>query len=144
MRKYTICNAYVKQTDLVFVSTLKISQPCTVYNLLFYLQHKHIMSTLTWQEFLRQADQFMEISRDLDDNWELYKKVSNKLSFYSWLIKSLLLRTTKSPTVFLSIRKRLRVSWTPLNLSMWSIILYIAYRIKCLCCTFRSIDQVFT
>lgn len=42
------------------------------------------VNTLTWQEFLGQADQFMEMSRHLDDNWELIKKVSNKLSFRSW------------------------------------------------------------
>lgn len=102
------------------------------------------VNTLTWQEFLGQADQFMEMSRDLDDNWELIKRVSNKLSFNDWSINSLLFRTTKSPTVFLSIRTRLRVKLTPLNLSMWSTILYIAYRIKCLCCTFRPTDQVIT
>ncbi|KAH8407578.1 hypothetical protein KR222_007449 [Zaprionus bogoriensis] len=32
------------------------------------------MSILTWPEFVRQAEEFMEMSRALDDSWELYKK----------------------------------------------------------------------
>lgn len=34
------------------------------------------LNTLTWKEFLTGAEQFMEISRDLGDSWELYKKVN--------------------------------------------------------------------
>lgn len=87
MRKYTICNAYVKQTNLVFVYTLKIIQFISEQFLIYCFicstrNMSNTVNTLTWQEFLSQADQFMEMSRDLDDNWELYKKVSTLISHF--------------------------------------------------------------